>query len=90
MILVMLSEFVVDWVKHAFITKFNEIPSEVFLIQRSYPTPVQYRRCCQIFGFKALQYATILPLMISTFKLASKLWWAYPREFKNGSVENKL
>jgi len=29
MILVMLSEFVVDWVKHAFITKFNEIPSEV-------------------------------------------------------------
>jgi len=29
MILVMMSEFVVDWVKHAFITKFNEIPSEV-------------------------------------------------------------
>jgi len=29
MVLVMLSEFVVDWVKHAFITKFNEIPSEV-------------------------------------------------------------
>jgi len=32
MILVMLSEFVVDWVKHAFITKFNEIPSEVCML----------------------------------------------------------
>ena len=32
MILVMMSEFVVDWVKHAFITKFNEIPSEVGVI----------------------------------------------------------
>src|SRR6218665_335219 len=27
--LVMIFEFLVDWVKHAFITKFNEIPSEV-------------------------------------------------------------
>ena len=32
MILVMMSEFVVDWVKHAFITKFNEIPSEVGVV----------------------------------------------------------
>jgi len=32
MVLVMLSEFVVDWVKHAFITKFNEIPSEVITL----------------------------------------------------------
>jgi len=28
-VLVLVSEFMVDWVKHAFITKFNEIPSEV-------------------------------------------------------------
>ena len=28
-ILVMLAEFLVDWVKHAFITKFNEIPFDV-------------------------------------------------------------
>ena len=28
-VLVMLSEFMVDWIKHAFITKFNEISFEV-------------------------------------------------------------
>ena len=28
-LLVMLAEFMVDWVKHAFITKFNEISFEV-------------------------------------------------------------
>ena len=28
-VLVLVSEVLVDWVKHAFITKFNEIPSEV-------------------------------------------------------------
>lgn len=30
MIFVLLAEFIVDWLKHAFITKFNEIPAEVY------------------------------------------------------------
>lgn len=29
-ILVVISEMIVDWIKHAFITKFNELPIEVY------------------------------------------------------------
>ncbi|CAG0884670.1 unnamed protein product [Darwinula stevensoni] len=29
-LLVLLSEFLIDWLKHAFITRFNEIPAEVY------------------------------------------------------------
>ncbi|ESO95163.1 hypothetical protein LOTGIDRAFT_82778, partial [Lottia gigantea] len=29
-LLVFVAEFVVDWIKHAFVTKFNKIPSEVY------------------------------------------------------------
>ena len=32
MMMVMLAELLVDWVKHAFITKFNEISSDVSII----------------------------------------------------------
>ena len=32
MVLVMISEVLVDWVKHAFITKFNNIPDEVYKV----------------------------------------------------------
>ena len=28
--MVMVCEFVVDWIKHAFITRFNEVPAEVY------------------------------------------------------------
>jgi hypothetical protein len=28
--MVMIAEFIVDWLKHAFITKFNEISAEVY------------------------------------------------------------
>lgn len=38
-LLVMCSEFLVDWVKHAFITKFNEIPSEVY---KEYTVSIAY------------------------------------------------
>lgn len=37
--LVMFFEFAVDWVKHAFITKFNEIPSEVY---KEYTVSIAY------------------------------------------------
>lgn len=30
LVLVMIAEVIVDWLKHAFITKFNEIPAEVY------------------------------------------------------------
>lgn len=30
-VLVLIAEYIVDWVKHAFIAKFNEIPPEVRL-----------------------------------------------------------
>lgn len=30
LMMVMFAEFVVDWLKHAFITKFNEISAEVY------------------------------------------------------------
>lgn len=30
LVMVMMFEFLVDWVKHAFITKFNDIPAEVY------------------------------------------------------------
>lgn len=30
LIMVLLGEFFVDWFKHAFITKFNEIPYQVY------------------------------------------------------------
>ena len=33
LLMVMMFEFLVDWVKHAFITKFNDIPAEVSTIQ---------------------------------------------------------
>ena len=33
LLMVMMFEFLVDWVKHAFITKFNDIPAEVSVIQ---------------------------------------------------------
>ena len=28
--MVMIVEFLVDWIKHAFITRFNEVPAEVY------------------------------------------------------------
>ncbi|ELU04873.1 hypothetical protein CAPTEDRAFT_5824 [Capitella teleta] len=37
--LVLLSEFLVDWVKHAFITKFNDISSDVY---REYTVSIAY------------------------------------------------
>jgi hypothetical protein len=30
LLMVMTAEFIVDWLKHAFITKFNEISAEVY------------------------------------------------------------
>lgn len=35
--MVLCCEFLVDWIKHAFITRFNEIPSEVNLHSKIYP-----------------------------------------------------
>lgn len=38
-LLVLFTECLVDWVKHAFITKFNEIPFEVY---RDYTVSIAY------------------------------------------------
>ena len=38
-LMVLFTEFLVDWVKHAFITKFNEIPFEVY---REYTVSIAY------------------------------------------------
>lgn len=39
MMMVLIAELFVDWLKHAFITKFNEIPAEVY---REYTTSLAY------------------------------------------------
>lgn len=38
-IIVMLAEMLVDWVKHAFITRFNELP---FIVYRDYTLSLAY------------------------------------------------
>jgi len=35
----MSAEFLVDWIKHAFITRFNEVPAEVY---KDYTTYLAY------------------------------------------------
>lgn len=38
-VIVLLSEMLVDWLKHAFITRFNELP---FLVYRDYTLSLAY------------------------------------------------
>jgi len=44
--LVIIGEFIVDWLKHAFITKFNEIPAAVY----------RGLSCCLFIIFKYLRF----------------------------------
>ena len=63
-ILVLSAEFLVDWIKHAFITRFNEVSAEVY---KDYTTSLAYDLAQTKQKHVSETYSLLLPSTYCTF-----------------------
>ena len=67
--MVMIVEFLVDWIKHAFITRFNEVPAEVY---KNYTIFLAYDLA------QTKQKHVSLTNKVQLFEKATKIWSYLP------------
>lgn len=85
-----IAEIIVDWLKHAFITKFNEIPTEVYQGNVIFCLTKLFARHCSCWGIPWFLIRVHLFFLI-VFKLwnlnyGEMSWWITFRFYNNNSL----